>query len=250
MPSVPACMSATPRRVISAAAASMSVLTLTYRAVFGSRSQWFGAFPFEARTDERLVALTFDDGPNEPHTSRLLDVLAAREVPGTFFQVGRCVERWPAVSQRMVEAGHIIGNHSYSHSFSTYASQPRQREEIQRGQDAIFEVTGHRPVLYRPPWLCHLPWVLRSVSASGSQVVSGTFAHPLEVFQPSPARIAACAARSVRPGTMVIMHDGRDSRGGDRENTVTAVGLLIDRLRDRGYSFGTVDQLLGIAAYR
>jgi peptidoglycan/xylan/chitin deacetylase (PgdA/CDA1 family) len=225
-----------------------------YRLLFGSRSQSFGPFPFQAPQSDGAarppeVALTFDDGPNEPYTSRLLDTLADRQVAATFFQVGRCALRYPAVTRRVVADGHVLANHSFSHSFSSYATQPRQRWEIDRTQELLHDLTGVRPALYRPPWLCHPPWVLASVRSRGLQVVSGTFGHPLEVFQPPAAMLAAGAARRARPGAILILHDGREARGGPRSQTVATVGPLIDRLRDRGYTFTTVDRLLGVDPY-
>ena len=242
------------------AAAGGSVLGLSaavgvaWWAGFGSRTQLWGRFPFRAPAadppgpDERVVALTFDDGPNEPFTGRLLDVLAEKQVPATFFQVGRCAERFPSTTRRVVEEGHVLGNHSLNHSFTSYLHEPDQRDEVARAQEVLHRVSGVVPALYRPPWLCHWPWVLRTVRSAGLQVVSGTFCHQLEVFQPPAATIAAGAARRVRPGTILIMHDGRDSVGGDRSQTVGAVGPLVDRLRDDGYTFTTVDRLLGVPA--
>ncbi len=196
---------------------------------FGSRSQTFGPFPFRGDTADQVVALSFDDGPNEPHTSQLLDTLDRQDVRATFFQVGLCAERFPAVTRRVVESGHVLGNHSYRHAMTGYLSDPRQRAEIDRAQHVLHRIVGVAPALYRPPWLCHWPWVLRSVAAHGLQAVSGTFVHPLEIVQPPPAAIAA--------------------RGGQRANSVAAVGPLIDRLRDAGYRFTTVDRLLGVPAY-
>jgi peptidoglycan/xylan/chitin deacetylase (PgdA/CDA1 family) len=91
--------------------------------------------------------------------------------------------------------------------------------------------------------------VLSSLRQHELRVVSGTFAHPLEIIQPAATKLTESAARLTRPGTILIFHDGQDARGGPREQTVAAIGPLIDRLRDRGYRFTTVDQLLGISAY-
>jgi peptidoglycan/xylan/chitin deacetylase (PgdA/CDA1 family) len=91
--------------------------------------------------------------------------------------------------------------------------------------------------------------VLASVHAAGLQPVSGLFGHPLEVFQPPADRIAAAAARVARPGGILIFHDGLEARGGVRDQTVAAVGPLIDTLRERGYRFATVDELLGVPPY-
>ena len=231
------------------AAGSGMVVGGAYWTAFRSRSQVFGSFPYRGQTRDKVVALTFDDGPNEPFTSRLLDVLDQRGVKATFFQVGRCAERFPSCTRRVVESGHLLGNHSYSHSFTSYARQPRQRTEIRRTQEILQTIAGVTPALYRPPWLCHWPWVLNTVADHGLQVVSGTFGHPLEVFQPPGRMMAAAAARGVQPGSIVILHDGREARGGPRAQSVAAVAPLIDRLVDQGYTFTTVDRLLGVPAY-
>jgi peptidoglycan-N-acetylglucosamine deacetylase len=229
--------------------AGVALAGLGYWTGFRPSSQTFGPFPFQGKAAEPVIALTFDDGPNEPYTSRLLAVLAERDVRATFFMVGRCAERFPATVRAVVQAGHLLGNHSYSHSFSRYLTMPTQRTEIRRGQDCLAAIADVRPGLYRPPWLCHWPWVLASVRAAGLQPVSGRFGHPLEVLQPPAAHIAATAARLARPGAILIFHDGFDARGGVRDQTVAAVGSLIDTLRERGYRFATVDEMLGVPPY-
>ena len=110
-------------------------------------------------------------------------------------------------------------------------------------------MAGVAPVLYRPPWLCHWPWVLGSIRKHGLQPVSGTFGHPLEVLQPPSTWMTDYAARVTRPGSILIFHDGQEAHGGDRDRSVAAVGPLIDRLRADGYTFTTVDRLLGVPAY-
>lgn len=237
------------------ALAAGAVVAAAQTTVFHPRSQCFGAFPYRAVDPDRdvdrppRIALTFDDGPNEPYTSALLDLLGEREVRATFFQVGRCAERHPATTRRVVTQGHVLANHSYSHAWSRYLSQPRQVREVTQGRAALRAIAGVDPLLYRPPWLCHPPWVLRTVAASGAQVVSGTFGHPWEVLQPPAAWLAAGAVRRARRGAVLILHDGREGRGGPRGQTVAAVGEIVDRLRDQGYAFATVDELLDCPAY-
>ena len=238
------------REAAQATAVGVSALAAAaYLTAFRPRSQVFGSFPYGAKTEERVVALSFDDGPNEPYTSRLLDTLDKYDVKATFFQVGRCAQRFPSCTRRVVQSGHVLGNHSYSHSFTRYLKQPRQEIEIIRSQEVFYSITGLTPALYRPPWLCHWPWVLSTLRHNGLQVVSGTFAHPLEIFQPAADTLADSAARLTRPGTILIFHDGLEARGGPRDQSVAAIGPLIDRLADRGYRFTTVDQLLGVRAY-
>src|SRR4051794_11545293 len=121
-----------PRPALGAVGAVVSVgaLAAGYRAGFGPRSQLFGPFPYRRATAEKVVALTFDDGPNEPWTSQLLDAPPGREVPPPFFQVGRCPQPHPEITRRVLAEGHVLGNHSLSHAFHRYATEPRQQEEI------------------------------------------------------------------------------------------------------------------------
>ncbi|MDN5763513.1 MAG: polysaccharide deacetylase family protein, partial [Microlunatus sp.] len=146
---------------ILAAAVAAGLVAVGGRMSFGSRSQVFGPFPYEGRTGRWELALTFDDGPNEPWTSMILDTLGEHNVPGTFFQVGRCAERHPATTRRVVEEGHVLGNHSYSHRLGSYLRDPDATSEVILGRTVLAEIAGVAPRLYRPPWLCHWPWVLR-----------------------------------------------------------------------------------------
>ena len=228
----------------------LSTSAAAYYTFLSPRSQVLGAFPFRGSDQGRAVALTFDDGPNEPFTSQIGDYLADQEISATFFQVGRCVERFPEVSRRLVAQGHVIANHSYSHAFLRCLTPGRQRAEVARTQAALQAVTGLRPALYRPPWLLRTPALLRLLSASGLRPVSGTFCHPWEVCQPDAERIARRVLASARPGSIVIFHDGFDARGGNREQTARAVPMVVAALRARGYSFLSVPDLLHVQAYQ
>jgi peptidoglycan-N-acetylglucosamine deacetylase len=211
-------------------------------------SQVLGPFPYRAAGSDRVVALTFDDGPNEPYTSQIADFLDLHDVKATFFQVGRAVARHPDVTARLAASGHVIGHHGHVHRFSRYLRRETLAADIQQGMDA-FAVLGLRPALYRPPWLLRIPALRGLAGGHGLQVISGEFCHALEVFQPAPERVARRALAKTRPGSILIFHDGFDGRGGDRGSTVEAVKIVVERLISRGYSFTTVDRLLDIPAY-
>lgn len=213
-------------------------------------SQLFGHYPYRGQRADRVVALTFDDGPNEPYTSQIADYLASRRIRATFFQVGRCVERFPETTARLAAAGHVIGNHSYAHAFHAYLLPGRLRREIARTQQLLRDRLGRTPALYRSPWLWRQPALLRTVRGAALQPVSGEFCHPLEVLQPDAARIARRAVAKVRPGSILIFHDGFDGRVANRAETVQAVRLTVEELLHRGYRFVTVDSLLGVPAYQ
>jgi peptidoglycan-N-acetylglucosamine deacetylase len=211
-------------------------------------SQALGAFPYRGRAPGRPVALTFDDGPNEPYTSQIADFLARRRIRATFFQVGRAVLAQPEVTRRLVADGHVIGNHGYTHELTNYLSRATLARDVRQGQEALATI-GLRPALYRPPWLLRTPGLGGVLRHEGLHAVSGEFCHPLEVCQPRPRLIAERVLARVRPGAIVIFHDGFDGRGGNRASTVAAVRLVVSELERRRYEFVTVDQLLGLPAY-
>lgn len=226
------------------------ILASIYWLCLSPTSQIFGRFPFRAKTAQKLVALSFDDGPNQPFTGHLLDLLEEQRVPATFFVVGGNLERYPDVVKRAAKAGHVIANHSQSHLFRRYLTSLDFGPEIDRGQATIIKTIGQTPALFRPPWLFRTPMLLRRLKRSGLQPVSGTFVNNWEIFQPTAAKIAATARRRTKPGTILIFHDGYNAKGGRRDQTVQAVGLLIEQLRTDGYEFTTVDRLLKVSAYQ
>lgn len=242
----------TSRAALGAAAAVTTIAAGGYWRHMSPYSQALGAFPYRSRDNdrpERTVALTFDDGPNEPYTSQVSAILAARNVSATFFQVGRCVERHPDVTRDLASAGHVIGNHSYSHSFGSGWKRPDLTREVDHAQEVFAEHLGHVPALYRPPWLIRTSATFDVLGGHSLRPVSGEFCHALEPLQPSPERIARRALAKARDGGILIFHDGYDDIGGARANTVAAVEIVVDSLTNRGFRFVTVAELLGIPAY-
>jgi peptidoglycan/xylan/chitin deacetylase (PgdA/CDA1 family) len=227
----------------------VAALLIAYALFMLPQSQVFGRYPYRMARPERVVALTFDDGPNEPYTSEIADFLESRGIRGTFFQVGRCVQRYPAATDRIAAAGHVIGNHSLTHRFTTYLRPGAFRREVDRTQDVLRERLGRTPALARTPWLWRQPALLRMLRQRRLEPVAGVFCHPLEVFHRDGAAMARRAIAQTRPGTILIFHDGFDGRVGDRTETVKAVRLTVDGLIERGYRFVTVDELLGVPAY-
>lgn len=213
-------------------------------------SQLLGIFPYHGSRQNKCIALTFDDGPNEPYTSQIVDYLNSKQIKASFFQVGRCVQLYPELSRKMLADGHMIGNHSLSHVFGKYFSQPGFDRELVATQKIFRQTLGKTPTYFRPPWLWRYPRLFRSLKAHDLQVVSGEFCHVLEVLQPSAERIARRAVAKAKSGAIIIFHDGYDARGGDRTETVAAVKLTVDELVKQGYSFVTIDQMFGKPAYR
>ncbi|MBO0805818.1 MAG: polysaccharide deacetylase family protein [Nocardiopsaceae bacterium] len=236
-------------RLPAIAAGATAVAGISYWLGMSPYSQVFGRFPYRGTTTDKTVALTFDDGPNEPYTSMLADLLKSRDVRATFFQVGRAVLRYPEVTRRIVDEGHVVGCHGFTHEFTNYLSRRTLTADVRQGMDALATV-GLRPALYRPPWLLRIPSMENVLKAQGLRAVSGEFCHALEVFQPRPEVIANGALAKARPGSIIIFHDGFDGHDGNRASTVAAAEMVIDRLARDGYRFVTVDEMLAIPAYQ
>lgn len=235
--------------VVAGAVAAAGAAGTGYWLGMSSYSQAFGYFPYRGRTGEKVIALTFDDGPNEPYTSRIADVLRDRQIRATFFQVGRAVLRFPEVTRRLADEGHVIANHGFTHEFGVYLRRDTLTADVRQGQEALATV-GLRPALYRPPWLLRIPSMNAVLRDYGLQAISGEFCHALEVFQPRPEVIANGVLGKARPGSVIIFHDGWDGHEGYRGSTAAAVEIVVDRLARDGYRFVTVDEMLGLPAYQ
>lgn len=221
------------------------------------RSCWLG-HPVVENAGRRWVALTFDDGPSE-QTPAVLNVLRSRNVRATFFVCGRAVEQNPEFVRTIVEQGHAIGNHTYSHRYLYFHSRSAIEQEIDRTQDAVADACGVRPGLFRPPYGARwfgLPKVLRE---RGMRLVHWSV-NALD-WKLAPPQVVETVMRCVRPGSVVLLHDGRQApstiRGIRRtadagiasaQSTVAALPEIIDGLLTQGFELVTVEQMLADCA--
>ena len=198
-------------------------------------SQRWGPSYHRLRTDASDIALTFDDGPSN-ETMRFLDVLDGLGVPATFFVCGRNVERQPKTARAIVEAGHALGNHTFSHPCLPFYRFDLVQRQIARTQDAIGAATGCRVTIFRPPYglrATALRHVLPDLGLIGVHwSVMGMD------WKWSADRIAARIEDRADPGAIVCLHDGQETRAHtDRTQTIQAVRRIVPKLRDRGYRF-------------
>lgn len=226
------------------------ILAFIYYFCIWSRTQIFGYFPDSVKTQEKVIALTFDDGPNPPDTERLLEILKKHQVLVTFFTPAKNLEKFPELAKRIIAEGHIIANHSYYHQFIYNFINFSFRKEIIKSQKVIENIIGRRPALYRPPWLFKQPFLLKTLKAQGLTPVSGWFSSNWEIWKAPAKVIAQDALKVVAPGRIIIFHDGFDTKGGQRAGSIHAVDLIIPELKKQGYRFLTVDKLLGVPAYQ
>jgi len=200
----------------------------------------FGPFVCRGNVSRRCVALTFDDGPDARSTPALLDLLRERSVVAAFFCVGNRVATHPGLAARIVGEGHLLENHTYSHSKATNLfSVGRLQLELARTQTVIQQATGTAPLLYRPPMGLSNPRAFRVARSLGLTVV-GWSARGLDTKITEPERIVARIERRLEPGAIILLHDGNIPA----ERLIVTVKMLLDRLRTLGYDVVRLDQLL------
>ena len=192
------------------------------------------------------LALTFDDGPNPAWTPRLLDILNTYDVRATFFLVGRYAEAEPALTRRIAEAGHLIGNHSWSHPNLALKSGAHVDEELLRTSKTLQEITGQRVKYFRPPFGGRRPRVLRSALAQEMTPVLWN-AITSDWSEPSADRISQRLMHRINRNqqrglaTNIVLHDGGHLEiGANREPSVTAAGMLLAHYRPT-HKFVTLD---------
>ncbi|MEH1168759.1 polysaccharide deacetylase family protein [Micromonospora sp. CPCC 205539] len=198
------------------------------------------AVVWSAPTAQRLVALTFDDGPAPQWTPMVLDTLAQHRVPATFFLVGAQARRHADVIRDRL-TGHEVGNHSWAHRDLARLNAAEAYDDLSRSHDAIADVTGRPPRLIRPPY-GHLGGsVLHAAARLDCRLVLWSLQMVERDFPDDPAGHARRIVADVRPGTILLGHDV-----GARRRLVALHGLpdIIDGLRARGYTFVTASALL------
>ncbi|MCX2929499.1 polysaccharide deacetylase family protein [Mycobacterium sp. CVI_P3] len=191
-------------------------------------------------TAEKVVAVTFDDGPTE-YASEVLNMLAAKKIPATFYLVGADLDRNPDEGAAIARAGHEIGNHTYTHRRMIFVSTQTVADEIER-TDAAIARTGYRgPVTFRPPYGKKL-WTLPHYLAEHGRTTVTWDLEPDSAGAPTTEQIVAETVDNVRPGSIILLHVMLKSGSASR----AAVPLIIDRLHSEGYRFLTVSELLAV----
>jgi peptidoglycan/xylan/chitin deacetylase (PgdA/CDA1 family) len=185
------------------------------------------------------LALTFDDGPHGSLTPRLLDTLAQRQVKATFYVIGRNVEAHPEIARRIVEEGHEIANHTWSHPALSGLSASRVAEELRRTHQVVLETTGYRMTNLRPPYGAYTERV-REVAFNGHGYDTIMWSvDPLDWKRPGAEVVRRRMVEGATPGGILLAHD-------IHPGTIDAMPGTIKDLKGKGYGFATVSQLLAL----
>jgi len=187
---------------------------------------------------EKVIALTFDDGPWPSSTAKIIDILQKNHIKGTFFVIGQNVKHYPDLLKRVVSQGNVIGNHTWHHWYR-YLNPQAAAYEITSTADVIYKVTGIKTDLFRPPGGVMNNGVVNYAKNNKYAVILWS-ADSADYSRPSVSRLLRNVFRQAKPGGIVLMHDG----GGNRSHTVQALPEVISRFREQGYRFVTIPELL------
>lgn len=192
------------------------------------------------RTARAIVALSFDDGPHPQYTPKILDILKRYNVKAAFFVVGKNGEQYPEIVKRMVDEGHIVGNHTYSHSSRfPLMMMSKMVEELQQCDSVLEDITGLRPMLFRPPYGVTNPMVAKAVLRRGYKVV-GWDVRSLDTMENwSRTKVFERVRRRLRKGSVVLLHDNRAE--GDE-----LLEMILKHFGKIGFEVERVDNLLGL----
>ncbi|WP_410511056.1 polysaccharide deacetylase family protein [Paenibacillus sp. BR2-3] len=196
----------------------------------------------------KALALTFDDVPDPRFTPQLLDVLHKYHIKATFFVVGSRAQRYPALVTRMVREGHIIGNHSYNHSQFTRLRMNAYKSQIIHTENIIKPLAGYKPKLIRPPYGDISEAQLRWAKANGYKLINWNV-DSLDWRSLSKTQVKANILSQAGRGSIILQHGG-GGRGSDLGGSIQALPEVISYMRERGYTFVTVPELLHISPYK
>lgn len=193
----------------------------------------------------KMVALTFDDGPDHNYTLQILDILKREHIHATFFCVGSMVRNSPDVLRRIYAEGHTVGNHSWNHPLMTQLSQSAVDFQLNATDQIIEQTIGVRPLLFRPPYGALTSSLKLHLHEEGYTIVNWSV-DTRDWAGPSSDTILSTVKREIYPGGIILQH----CLGGPQlKNSVAALPYIIDYLRQNGYQFVTIDQMFHIPAY-
>lgn len=202
---------------------------------------------YEVHTKNKVIALTFDDGPSPVWTPKILDELKKQNVKATFFVVGAHAEKYPEIIKRIFQEGHEIGNHTYLHHVLLYYTNDELQLELRYTEDIIKDITGEKTNLFRPP----KGWLTKRekdyIKDLGYKIILWTLNSKDWVTFFNYKYIVKNLIKNTKPGDIILFHDSGGTfslKEGNRANTAQAVSLLIDELKKKGYKFVPVSELI------
>lgn len=196
---------------------------------------------WDIKTSEKVIALTFDDGPHSTYTTQILDLLAQYDAKATFFVIGERAEKHPDIILKIDNEGHEIANHTYTHPL--YVTPEKLERELKKTNEIIQDITGTYPTFYRPVAGTYNDRIIDTAVRNGYKVIMWSWHQDTEDWKtPGVKKIISKVLTGVQPGNIVLFHDA----GGDRSQTVKALEEILPELKRQGYQFLTISELLDV----
>ncbi|QPA53261.1 polysaccharide deacetylase family protein [Lysinibacillus sphaericus] len=230
------------RRLVYCGIVTLIILTLaffSYKLMNARNYQLFGNLTSHVETNNKVVALTFDDGPSK-NSDAILSLLDEYQVKATFFLIGKDIEDQPEEARKIAEAGHQIGNHTYSHKRMVLKSPSFIKHEIEKTDDLIADIGYTKSIVVRPPYgkkLFGLPYYLNK-----HQRETITWNLEPDTFFTQADEKVRYVKENIQPGSIILMHPMYDAT----DNELQAIKEILQTLKDEGYTFVTIDELLTI----
>jgi peptidoglycan-N-acetylglucosamine deacetylase len=197
----------------------------------------------EIPTAQRVVAITFDDGPNPVYTPQVLEIFSEAKGKATFFMIGEQMRNHPDVVKQVADQGHEIGNHTFTHPKLSELSEQDCLKEIEETEKLIEEMAGRKPVVFRPPYFDYNQDTVSLIQKRRYPMIGALNLEAQDWEQPGVQHILGKSRAAVKNGSILIFHDGY----GERSQTIEAVRMLVSELTSQGYQLVTVSELLDLA---
>ncbi|MGN1402290.1 MAG: polysaccharide deacetylase family protein [Bacillus sp. (in: firmicutes)] len=202
-----------------------------------------GEVIWDFQLKEKIVSITFDDGPHPVFTPKILDILAKYDAHATFFVAGNKVNYFPDVLKRVVEEGHEVGNHTYSHKYRISAA--KLSEELKETDEIIEQHTGYQTTLYRPVGGYYNQHIIDAAVKNGKQVVLWSWQQdPKDWKRPKASKMVQQLKKGLQPGNIILFHDWIGTENTKESQTVVAFEQLMEYLYENGYRCVTVSELI------
>lgn len=194
-------------------------------------------------TDEKLIALTFDDGPDEDFTPQILDILKKYNVKATFYVIGEKVQYNKKIIKREYEEGHEIGNHTYTHINVSKNGYNKIKKEIGDTQSAVKSVTGVYPKTFRPPYRAISKDMCEIIKEKDMNIVLWSYVDARDWQSPGVSSIVKSIETEIQNGCIILLHDYNKVRN-SKSQTIDALDIIIPDLLEKGYKFITISELI------
>ncbi|WP_088105774.1 polysaccharide deacetylase family protein [Halalkalibacter urbisdiaboli] len=197
----------------------------------------------EIKTSQKAVAFTFDDGPNPLYTLQVLTIFQEVSGKATFYMIGEQMIKHPEIVKKVIDQNHEIGNHTFTHPMLTQMRLDDCLHEITKTDKLIKDMTGEAPTTFRPPYFDFNEFISSEIKELGYKVIGALNIDALDWEQPGVNHIVTKTRNHIKNGSILLFHDGF----GDRSQTIEAVRTLVYELKEQGYQFVTVSELLQLA---